>query len=202
MSADAKHIITDLEDLFQGIVASMQTTLSGVIAADDIELAFKDERPTANEDLTMPRATVYMYDTRPGSRRRTGGDGRSWTYDLENNGKATVTLKPVPIDLFIQIDTYAITQEEQWAIQRKMLPRFDIQQQLKVVTPLEREFYLTFQTWQTLDEIESENWYRTAWRCRIEIWFANPNTPPEDAYVVLTRKLNMLGETWTMPDVA
>ncbi len=201
MSADPKHIITDLEDLFKGIVASIETTLSGVVAAGNVELAFKDERPNAEADLPMPRATVYMYDTRPGSRRRTGGDGRTWTYNA-GTGVATVTLKPVPVDLFVQIDTYAITNEDQWAIQQKMLPRFDIQQQLKVVTPLGREFYLTFQTWQHLDEIESENWFRVAWRCRIEIWFASPNTPPSDAYVVLTRKLNMLGETWTMPDVA
>ena len=129
MSADPKHIITDLEDLFKGVIASMGTTLSGVVAADDVELAFKDERPNAEADLPMPRATIYMYDTRPGSRRRTGGDGRSWTYN-PTTGAAAVTLKPVPVDLFVQIDTYAVEFEDHWAIQLKMLPRFDVQQQL------------------------------------------------------------------------
>ena len=201
MSADPKHIIYDLEDLFKGVVASIETVLSGVVAAGDVEMAFKDERPTATENLTFPRATVYMYDFRPGSRRRTGGDGRRvGAYDSGTGEVTAMTLKPVPVDLFVQIDTYAITYEEQWAIQQAMLPRFDVQQQLKVTTPDGREFYLTFQTWQPLDEITSENWFRIAWRCKIEIWFANPEPVP-DAYVVLTRKLGMLGETWTMPPV-
>jgi len=197
MPQDHKHIISDLEDAVKGIIDTVQTQLTGVVASGDVVLAFKDERPDVNVDRAFPRATVHLYDFRSASGRRHAGDLRTHTYNSET-GEAVITLKPIPVDLLFQIDTYALTHETDWAIKQKMLPWFDVQSQPKITTDAGREFYLAWVTWQPLDEIETENWFRTAWRCRAEVWFGNPKTPPASPYVVLQRKLIMLAETWTM----
>ena len=197
MSHDAKHIITDLEDAIAGVVGVFQTVLSGVVASADVVLAFKDERSDAANVRTFPRVAVQLYDWRPSNSRRHGGVNKSFTYDA-GTGLAEVTLLPVPVDLMFQIDAYALSHESAWAIMQKLLPMSDVINQTKVTTTAGREFYLRLDGGRSLDDIETDNWFRTAWRSRVEIWFASPTTPSGDAYVVLQRKLTMLSQTWTM----
>lgn len=201
MPHDPKHIITDLEDMLAGIDAHIKTLLAGVIDSANIGLAFKDERVDANETPEFPKATLYLSGIAPGVERRTGGAYKIVTQPSPSAPAATVAMKPTAVDVSFQLDTYAETFEEDWAIQLKLLPYLGGEFPQKVTTTAGREFFLTFTTWDTLDEITADNWFRKAWRFKCEVWFADPTTPL-DAYVVLQRKLTMTGaETWKMdPD--
>lgn len=201
MSLDAKHIISDIEDAVQGVVSTLQTQLAGVVASDDVVLAFKDERSDAAGDRTFPRVTVHLYNCRPAGRRRQGSIHKSFTYDA-GTGVADVTYAPTPVDLMFQIDAYAVSHEQEWGIQEKLLPMTDLVHQTKVTTTIGREFHLLLDAGQPLNEIETDNLFRTAWRCRAEIWFASAGTPTGDAYVVLQRKLTMQNELWKMDPVS
>lgn len=201
MSLYAKHTISDIEDTVQGVVSTLQTQLAGVVASDDVVLAFKDERSDAAGDRTFPRVTVHLYNCRPAGRRRQGSVNKSFTHTIPNSALAAVTFAPTPVDLMFQIDAYAVSHEQEWAIQQKLLPMTDLVHQTKVTTLNGREFYLLLDAGQPLDEIETDNLFRTAWRCRAEIWFASAGTPTGDAYVVLQRNLTMQNELWKMDSV-
>lgn len=197
---DPKHIITDIQDLMKGITDHFATILTGVMATNEIRLAFRDERGDTDETgRVFPRATLYNYDMKPDNSRRyanlneiavatQGGDPQD----------VTVTKKPVPINLYFQFDTYALTFEDDWSILGKLLPLVDEQQQQKVVTTLGREFYIPFHSVQSLDEITADNWFRKSWRFRAEVWFASASAATQK-YIVLQRKLSMNGApVWTM----
>jgi uncharacterized protein with NAD-binding domain and iron-sulfur cluster len=197
---DPKHIISDIQDLMEGITDHFATLLTGVITTNEIRLAFRDERGDVDETgRVFPRATLYNYDMKPDRNRRyanldqiavatPGGDPQD----------VTVTKKPVPVSLYFQFDTYALTFEEDWAILEKLLPLVDEQQQQKVVTTLGREFYIPFHSLQNLDEITADNWFRKSWRFRAEVWFASSSAATQK-YIVLQRKLSMNeAPVWTM----
>ena len=197
MSNDPKHIIADIEDALKGMVSTFAAALDPAVATADVVLAFKDERADANITKTYPRATLYLHDFRPARRRRYGSADKIVTATGEGAG-ATVAFKPVPIDIMGQFDTYALEYEQDWAIMQRLAGLLDPQHPMKVTTALGREFYMSFESPQTLDEIENYEWFRKAWRFTAEVWFANP-TAAQAGSIVLTRKLTMQADDWTMP---
>lgn len=199
MPPNPKHIIDDLEDFHKGVTDTLGTVLTGIVAPEDVVLAFKDPRGLGGPDqppLTYPRVTVYIYDYRPDGRRRHGGGERSHV-PTGVGAATTVTPKPVPVNVDMQVDTYSLTPEHNWAMQLALSSVMDVQQQLKVITAADRHFYLSYLSSQQLDEIDPFNWYRTAWRVRAEVWFASPTLPSEshivqELHLTINDKLHVL----------
>jgi len=61
----------------------------------------------------------------------------------------------------------------------------------------EKHLYMVPQSIDTLNDITSDNLWRKAYRFRLEVWFPHPEAA-QQKYLVLQRRLNMMGLIWTM----
>jgi hypothetical protein len=197
MSLDPKHDIYSLRDTFQGLRTYFQGVLSEVMAADQVMLAFRDERGDLEENRKFPSATIYLYDVQIANNRRYGGRTREVTMNAEQT-QADISKSPIPVDLFFQLDTYCDKEADDWSVMEKLVPVFGARGS-KVVTPEGREFYLVIQTIDKLDDLTGDALWRTAGRFKLQVWFAHPEAA-QQSYLVLQRRLTMEGETWTMDD--
>ena len=198
MSADPKHTLTTIRDLFLGVRGYLRSGLSGIVASEQVELAFKDERADSEDDREYPRVTIELLDFGFAANRR-GAHGRIATVD-EQAGTASVAAPPIPVDFRFQIDAYSTKTSDDWAFVQKLLLLFASPFKSVVETPDGVRVYLHGETFDNLSDITGDGLFRKTVRIRAELWMASLEEAQEK-FLVLTRRLSMEGELWDMPDV-
>lgn len=198
MSDDPKHTLTTIRDLFLGVRGYLRDGLTGIVAPEQVVLAFKDERADSEDEREYPRVTIELLDFGFAANRR-GAHGKIAEID-EEAGTASVSAPPIPVDFRFQIDAYSTKTSDDWTLIEKLLPMFASHFKSVVETPDGVRVFLHGETFDNLSDITGDGLFRKTVRVRTELWMASAEVAAEK-FLVLTRRLSMEGELWDMPDV-
>ena len=183
-----------------GVYEGLEAFFEEQLPDTDVKLAFRDERNENEDGREYPAATISMYDAQVGMPRRYGGITRT-VVDHPSEPATMRQLKalPTPVDMLMQLDTYALTQRDDWALAQRIIQILGQHPgHRKVEIDNEDDIHLIPTTFNQMHDLEDNVW-RSAYRFRVEVWFED-EAQAEEAHVVLTRHLNGNGETYDMED--
>lgn len=164
-----------LRDIFSGLVTFFQSKLTGV----DVKMAFKDER--LETEPVYPSVTISWYDAGTNSEARYSG--LEHFFEINEDGiTATITRKPIPLNLYFQLDAYAEKRSDDLSMTEILLPLLG-SGVLEVTTPAGRVQPITPFTADVLDRIE-EGLFRKSYSFYTPVFFPNPQAA-EQAYLAL-----------------
>jgi len=187
--------VTTLRDVFTGLRTFMASKVSDVIPDADVKMAFKDER--AEDDPSFPAMTILLYDVRHDLERRSGGPLKVATVD-EGNETASVKKVQVPVDLYLQIDTYVKKQEQHWNLVQTLTNIFS-RNDAQFTTSDGVVVNIKSISTDNLGELY-DNLLRVAYRIKLPLWFGDPSDA-ESKYLVLKHRLSMNGVIFTLNEV-
>jgi hypothetical protein len=159
----------DMIDICKGV-----TTFFATVLSVPVKMGYKDER---DDGVSFPTGVLTVVDYRQDPARRSGlthiymGDG--------SNGSVTRHKVPIPMNLYLQLDTVAFTRTDDHRM--AMAAQSVLQQRhAKVTTPNGEELYLIPYQQDAIDSVVDSLW-RKIYRFYVETWlepYGEPETFP------------------------
>ena len=187
-----------MADEIKDIAATLQEFFAQHLTGVAVQIAFPDERAAGETERQYPAAALSVYDIGLGNDRRYGGMVRTVVNNRDNE---TCELRPVPIpvNLYIQMDTYCLKQTENWNLQCVCMQIFG-DRHTELTTATGRKLWIIPESQTPLDSIE-KSLFRTSYRFLLPVWFESPQAA-QQAFLVLEAELNMNDKPLTVSAVA